>query len=134
MPYSVLPTDHYYVRPTAPVRIPTPDGKLIEEHLGLASTGTSGYSLAHMVAPPGWSEPPQRPEFDEITIVVRGRKVIEVEGEALVLEAGQSLLTRANALVRYANPYAEECEYWSVCVPAFDLATVNRAPAPNPGQ
>ena len=115
-----------YIRPTAPVRIPTPDGKLIEEHLGLASTGTTGYSLAHMVAPPGWSEPAQRPQFDEITIVVRGRKLIEVEGEPLVLEAGQSLLTRAGARVRYANPYAEECEYWSVCVPAFDLATVNR--------
>ncbi|NML64378.1 cupin domain-containing protein [Hymenobacter sp. RP-2-7] len=115
-----------YVRNTAPFVVPTTDGKLIEEHVGLASTGTGQYSVAHMVAPPHWSEPPQRPEFDEVTIVVRGRKRFEIDGEIVELGAGESLLIKAGARVRYANPFAEECEYWSVCVPAFSPATVHR--------
>ncbi|WP_133273758.1 cupin domain-containing protein [Hymenobacter radiodurans] len=115
-----------YFRQQAPFRVPTTDGKLIEEHIGLASTHTSRYSVAHMVAPPQWSEPHQRPEFDEITIVVRGRKRFEVDGDIIELSAGESLLIKAGARVRYSNPFDAECEYWSICVPAFSMDTVNR--------
>lgn len=115
-----------YVLNPAPFVVPTTDGKLIEEHVGLASTGTPQYSLAHMVAPPHWTEPHQTPAFDEITIVVRGRKQFEIDGEIVELQAGQALLIRGGARVRYSNPYDETCEYWSVCVPAFNPATVNR--------
>lgn len=115
-----------YILNPAPFVVPTTDGKLIEEHVGLASTRTGQYSLAHMVAPPQWSEPPQRPEFDEITIVVRGRKRFEIDGDVVELAAGQALLIKAGARVRYSNPFDEECEYWSICVPAFSPATVHR--------
>lgn len=110
----------------APFVVPTTDNKLIEEHVGLASTSNSQYSLAHMVAPPQWSEPHQTPEFDEFTIVVRGRKRFEIDGEVVELAAGQALLIKGGARVRYSNPFDEECEYWSVCVPAFSPATVHR--------
>jgi hypothetical protein len=50
----------------SPFVVPTTDGKLIEEIWG-NSTGNSGISIAHMVAPPDWSEPFQTPEFDEFT-------------------------------------------------------------------
>ncbi|GGF19997.1 cupin domain-containing protein [Hymenobacter cavernae] len=115
-----------YFRQQAPFRVPTTDGKLIEEHIGLASTQTATYSVAHMVAPPHWSEPHQTPEFDEITIVVRGRKRFEVDGDVIELTAGESLLIKAGARIRYSNPFEDECEYWSICVPAFSPATVNR--------
>jgi len=115
----------YFLNP-APFVVPTADDKLIEEHVGLASTGNAQYSLAHMVAPPQWSEPHQTPEFDEFTIVVRGRKRFEIDGEVVELAAGQALLIKGGARVRYSNPFAEECEYWSVCVPAFSPATVHR--------
>ncbi|UOR05785.1 cupin domain-containing protein [Hymenobacter aerilatus] len=115
-----------YFRQQAPFRVPTTDGKLIEEHIGLASTHTPQYSVAHMVAPPHWSEPHQTPAFDEITLIVRGRKRFEVDGDVLELGAGESLLIQAGARVRYSNPFAEECEYWSICVPAFSPDTVNR--------
>ena len=62
---------------TAPFKVPTTDGKLIEEHVGLASTKDSHISIAHMVAPPGWSEPFQTPEFDEYTLVSRGKKCLK---------------------------------------------------------
>jgi mannose-6-phosphate isomerase-like protein (cupin superfamily) len=115
----------YFLNP-APFVVPTTDGKLIEEHVGLASTGSGQYSLAHMVAPPQWSEPHQTPEFDEFTIVVRGRKRFEIDGDVVELAAGQALLIKGGARVRYSNPFDEECEYWSVCVPAFSPATMHR--------
>jgi len=40
----------------SPFVVPTTDGKLIEEHFGHASINAD-ISMAHMVAPPGWSEP-----------------------------------------------------------------------------
>ena len=93
-----------YVLNPAPFVVPTTDGKLIEEHVGGASTGTAAYSLAHMVAPPHWSEPHQTPAFDEITIVVRGRKRFEIDGDVVELQAGQALLIKGGARVRYSNP------------------------------
>lgn len=119
-------SDKKYFKQNKPFRVPTTDGKLIEEHFGLASTRTPSYSIAHMVAPPHWSEPHQKPEFDEITIVIRGRKMAEVDGEEIVIGAGETLLVKSGARVKYSNPFEEETEYWSVCVPAFDIATVNR--------
>ena len=115
-----------YFRQQSPFRVPTTDGKLIEEHIGLASTRTGQYSVAHMVAPPHWSEPHQNPEFDEVTIVVRGRKRFEIDGDVVELSAGESLLIKGGARVRYSNPFEEECEYWSICVPAFSMDTVHR--------
>lgn len=53
-----------------PFIVPTTDGKIIEEHHGLASTKNTAISIAHMVAPPGWSEPFQTPEFDEYTYII----------------------------------------------------------------
>ncbi|WP_026462857.1 cupin domain-containing protein [Adhaeribacter aquaticus] len=115
-----------YFKQESPFRVPTTDGKLIEEHLGLATTKMAEYSVAHMVAPPHWAEPHQNPEFDEITIVIRGRKKIEVDGEEIILNAGETFLVKKGARVKYSNPFNEETEYWSVCVPAFNIKTVNR--------
>lgn len=115
-----------YQLQTAPFIIPTNDGKLIEEHEGLASTGKKNVSIARMIAPPGWSEPFQTPEFDEYTLLSRGKKMIEVDGQEVILQAGQSILIKAGTRVRYSNPFDEECEYWSVCMPAFSIDTVHR--------
>ena len=80
-----------------------------------------------MIAPSGWSEPPQRPDFDEFTLMVRGKKRIEIDGEEVHLEAGESLLITKGTLVRYSNPFDQEAEYWSVCIPAFSQERVHRA-------
>ena len=109
-----------------PFVVPTTDGKLIEEHFGGASIGGPEISIAHMVAPPGWSEPHQNPEFDEYTLMVRGRKQVEVDGDVVVLNARESLLVPKGSRVHYANPFDEPAEYWSVCRPTFSPKTVNR--------
>lgn len=108
----------------SPVRIPVPGGKLIEELMGLASTKTDDFSLAHMIAPPGWSEPPQTPEFGELTVLVRGRMRVEIGGETIDVPAGRAIWTEPGYTVRYSNPFEEESEYFAICVPAF---TVERA-------
>lgn len=115
-----------YTIQKAPFRVPTTDGKLIEEHHGVASTGNSALSIAHMIAPPGWSEPPQTPEFDEYTYIIRGKKQFLIEGEKVILESGHSIHILPGVKVQYSNPFPEACEYIAICSPAFTLEKANR--------
>lgn len=115
-----------YVKQSAPFVVPSANGKLIEEHFGIAATNDTGISIAHMIAPPGWSEPFQQPDFDEYTLVSRGKKLFDVDGEKVEVRAGQSILIKKGSRVRYSNPFDEECEYWSVCIPAFTIESVHR--------
>ncbi len=110
---------HPYRLVTAATRIPVPGGKLIEELFGRVNTGTDGFSLAHMIAPPGWGEPAQTPSFGELTLMIRGRMRVEIAGETVELSAGQAIWTEPEQRVRYSNPYDEESEYFAVCIPAF---------------
>ncbi len=113
--------EHY----TTPVRIPVPGGKIIDEHMGLASTGDGQISIAHMVAPAGWSEPFQTPQFDERTVVLKGTVVVEHDGGTLEVHAGESVKTRAGERIRYScGP--DGAEYLAVCLPAFSPETVGR--------
>lgn len=118
-----------YIIQSKPFVVPTNDGKLIEEHFGQATNGSKEISIAHMVAPPGWSEPFQTPEFDEYTYIIKGKKQFIIEGEAVVLEAGQSIKIEKNTRIQYANPFEEECEYIAICLPAFGLDLVHREEA-----
>ena len=61
-------------------RIPVPGGKTIDEHVGAVNTGHDHVSIAHMVAPPGWTEPAQVPEFEEHTLVLRGTLLVDHDG------------------------------------------------------
>ena len=103
----------------APTRIPVPGGKVINEYVGRVNTGESALSVAHMVAPGGWEEPAQAPEFDEITLVLRGSVRVEHAGGVLDVAAGQAVLTRAGERVRYTTPGDEGAEYVAICLPAF---------------
>ena len=114
-----------YTIQKSPFVIPTTDGKLIEEHFG-HTTQQGELSLAHMIAPPGWVEPSQTPDFDEYTYIIKGKKQFSVEGELIVLEAGQSIKIMKGTRVQYSNPFAAACEYLSVCLPAFSVGLVNR--------
>ena len=108
----------------APTRIPVPGGKTIDEYVGHVTTGTPEVSVAHMVAPAGWTEPAQTPEFDEITVVLRGVVRVEHDGGVLEVASGQAVVTRAGERVRYSTADGAGAEYVAVCLPAFapDLA------------
>jgi quercetin dioxygenase-like cupin family protein len=57
----------------------------------LATTNNPAISIAHMIAPPKWSEPFQTPEFEEYTYIIKGKKQFIIEEDTIVLEAGQSI-------------------------------------------
>jgi ethanolamine utilization protein EutQ len=115
-----------YTIQKSPFVVPTTDGKLIEEHFGKTTEDNSQISFAHMVAPPNWSEPFQTPEFDEYTYVIKGKKQFIIDGEILVLEAGESIKIEKNTRVQYSNPFIAPCEYIAVCLPAFSMELVHR--------
>jgi mannose-6-phosphate isomerase-like protein (cupin superfamily) len=109
-----------------PSLIPVPGGKLIEEHFGMGSILTGDYSIAHMTAPPGWGEPFQTPEFDEITYIISGKKQVEIEDKKIKLTKNQSIFVPRGTRVRYSNPFDVPVDYISVCIPAFTIGRVNR--------
>ena len=112
------------VRVDAPIRVPVPGGKLIDEYVGRASTASTDLSVAHMRSPAGWEEPHQTPTFDEVTLVLAGEVHVEHADGLMVVAAGQAVLTRAGERVRYTTPTG--AEYVAVCLPAFAPGTVNR--------
>jgi mannose-6-phosphate isomerase-like protein (cupin superfamily) len=109
---------------SAPARIPVPGNKLIDEYVGCVNSGDSQVSVARMRSPAGWSEPGQRPEFDEYTVVLSGAMHIEHEGGVMEVSAGQAVIARRGEWVRYSTP--KGAEYVAICLPAFSLATVHR--------
>jgi mannose-6-phosphate isomerase-like protein (cupin superfamily) len=100
--------------------------KRIEEYAGRVATAHTGVSVARMVSPEGWEEPGQRPEFEEITVVLRGMLRVEHEAGVLEVRAGQAVVARAGEWVRYSSPEPGGAEYVAVCLPAFSPATVRR--------
>ncbi|HSM88107.1 MAG TPA: hypothetical protein VLT16_18270, partial [Candidatus Limnocylindrales bacterium] len=67
-----------------PTRVPAAGNmpKLIDEYVGRLNTGEERISVAHMRSPAGWQEPGQTPEFEEYTIVLRGRLRVTHKGGA----------------------------------------------------
>jgi mannose-6-phosphate isomerase-like protein (cupin superfamily) len=102
--------------------------KRIEEYAGRVNSGHSGVSVARMVSPAGWEEPGQRPEFEEITVVLKGTLRVEYERGVLDVHAGQAVVTHPGEWVRYSSPEPGGAEYVAVCLPAFSPSTVHRDP------
>jgi mannose-6-phosphate isomerase-like protein (cupin superfamily) len=99
--------------------------KRIEEYVGRVNSGHTSLSVARMKSPAGWQEPGQRPQFEEITVVLSGTVRVEFEGGSLDVAAGQAVVTAPGEWVRYSTP-AGPAEYVAVCLPAFSMETVHR--------
>lgn len=100
--------------------------KRIEEFVGRVRTGETRVSIARMRSPKGWREPGQRPEFDEITLVIDGCLVVEHDAGTLEVGAGQALVVQAGEWVRYSTPLDGGAHYVAVCLPAFSLPAAHR--------
>jgi quercetin dioxygenase-like cupin family protein len=98
--------------------------KTIEEFIGRVNTKTTTVSIARMKSPKGWSEPFQKPEFEEYSIVLKGELNAKIDSKTHILKPGQSLIAPANTRVQYSTP--KGAEYISVCVPAFSPEKANR--------
>ena len=100
--------------------------KQIQEFAGRVNSGHAGVSVARMISPSGWEEPGQRPEFEEITIVLKGTLRVEYEKGVLDVHAGQAVVASPGEWVRYSTPSSDGAEYVAICLPAFSPATVHR--------
>lgn len=100
--------------------------KRIEEFVGMVSTTHRHVSLARMVSPEGWTEPGQTPEFEELTLVLRGMLRVEHRDGVLEVRAGQAVIASPGEWVRYSTPETGGAEYIAVCLPAFSPGTVHR--------
>lgn len=98
--------------------------KQIDEFVGRINSGDGQLSVARMQSPAGWVEPGQRPEFREISVVLKGVLHVDSESGSLDVRAGQAIVCEAGEWVRYSTP--EPAEYIAICVPAFSPETVHR--------
>jgi mannose-6-phosphate isomerase-like protein (cupin superfamily) len=100
--------------------------KKIEEFAGRVNSGHTDVSVARMTSPEGWKEPGQRPEFQEVTVVLEGTLIVEHEGGVLEVKAGQAVIANPGEWVRYSTPRHGGAKYMAICIPAFSPITVNR--------
>ena len=100
--------------------------KRIDEYVGRVNSEDTHVSVAHMRSPGGWSEPGQRPDFEEITLVLSGVLKVEHEDGVMEVTAGQAVVVRPGEWVRYSTPDPAGAEYVAVCLPAFSLEAAHR--------
>jgi mannose-6-phosphate isomerase-like protein (cupin superfamily) len=100
--------------------------KQIEEFIGHVNSRHEDMSVARMKSPSGWVEPGQRPEFEEISVVLAGMLRVEHESGKIEARAGQAVIAKAGEWVRYSTPGPEGAEYIAICRPAFSPQTVHR--------
>jgi mannose-6-phosphate isomerase-like protein (cupin superfamily) len=100
--------------------------KRIEEYAGRVNSDHRAVSVARMISPEGWVEPGQQPEFEEITVVLRGLLRVEHRGGALDVHAGQAVVAHPGEWIRYSSPEPGGAEYVAICLPAFSPDTVHR--------
>ena len=100
--------------------------KIIREFFGHVNSKTSEVSIAHMTSPEGWIEPGQKPEFNEYTLVLKGKLKITTRDEEFEITAGQGIMTAKDEWVQYSTPFKGGAEYIAVCLPAFSPDLVHR--------
>jgi quercetin dioxygenase-like cupin family protein len=98
--------------------------KQIEEFVGRVNSKHAHASVARMKSPAGWVEPGQRPEFQEISVVLSGTLRVEHHGGVFDVSAGQAVVCNPGEWVRYSTP--QGAEYIAICLPAFSPETVHR--------
>ena len=100
--------------------------KAIEEYIGGVNSGSAHVSVARMRSPEGWREPGQKPEFQEITLVLSGMLRVEHDSGTLEVRAGQAVVAAPGEWVRYSSPEPGGAEYVAICLPAFTPKSVHR--------
>jgi len=100
--------------------------KVIEEFIGRVNSKTEPLSVARMKSPGGWVEPGQTPEFDEYTLVLRGKLLVTSKSGVIEVSAGQAVIAHRGEWVQYSTPGPEGAEYIAICLPAFSMERVRR--------
>ena len=111
-----------------PSRFPQ-EAIVIEEFFGKISDKQSAFSLGRLSSGEGWSEPAQRPDFDEYSLVLSGALYITAEdGSVTIVRGGQAAVVRKGERIQYSTPEPGGAEYISLCIPAFVPELAHRDP------
>ena len=100
--------------------------KIIREYFGNVNSKTSELSIAMMKSPEGWEEPGQTPDFNEYTLVLKGKLKLSTAREEIILSEGEAVMTKKGEWIRYSTPFEGGAEYIAVCAPAFSPSIVHR--------
>lgn len=102
-----------------PTRIQAAETKpqLIDEYIGDVNSQSSDLSVARLRRPEGWTEPGQIPEFDEFTVVWRGRVRVQRANGELELKAGEAVIAHRGEWIQYSTPDAGGAEYIAIGLP-----------------
>ena len=100
--------------------------KIIKEYFGNVNSKNSEVSIAMMKSPEGWEEPGQTPEFNEYTLVLKGKLKLTTRKEEIILSEGEAVMTEKGEWLKYSTPFSGGAEYVAVCLPAFSPSTVHR--------
>src|ERR1041384_2075109 len=87
---SALPT---LIEQTTRIQAAGNKPKIIDEYVGRVNSRENKISVAHMRSPAGWTEPGQTPEFQEYTLVLRGRLRVHHKDGTMDVAAGQAVVT-----------------------------------------
>ena len=98
----------------------------IEEFVGRINSDDARLSVARLYCPAGWIEPPQRPTFLEVTVMLSGRLRIVHDRGTTEIAANQAIVTEPGERVQYSTPADEDADYIAVCLPAFSLEGAQR--------
>jgi len=82
-------------------------------------------SIAHMRSPEGWEEPGQTPEFEEVTLVLKGIVRVRHKEGSMDVVAGQAVIAHPGEWIQYSTPNEGGAEYIAVCLPAFTMQSVH---------
>ena len=115
-----------FIETPATIQAAGTPAKQIEEFIGRVNSSTDAVSIARMLAPGGWKEPGQTPEFDEYTVVLKGTLHVHLRERSFDVQAGQAIVVNSGEWVQYSTPSPEGAEYIAVCLPAFSPDTVKR--------
>jgi ethanolamine utilization protein EutQ (cupin superfamily) len=100
--------------------------KLIQEYVGRVNSKTNSVSIAKMDSPERWCEPGQTPEFNEYTVVLKGKLYVKSKGQDFTVEAGQAIIVEKGEWIQYSTPFKGGATYIAVCLPAFGPDIVHR--------
>jgi probable rRNA maturation factor len=93
-------------------------GRKICEVLGVAD-GHDDMSVAWLMLPAGCPGVEERNDYTEIVIVLSGKGLASIDGEAGEVGAGHSIHIPRGSLWRLENTGREPLVCYSVCAPAF---------------
>ncbi|HBY94721.1 MAG TPA: hypothetical protein DEP84_12305 [Chloroflexi bacterium] len=94
------------------------DGHRITEVLGMATTNTSRYSVAYIVAPPQSRGEARQNQFDEILIVEEGHATV-VQDHVRQIVGPRDVMLLPAGTGYWLETGDETLRFWAICVPAF---------------